>query len=922
MNMGARRRQLPCSPADRLSGDRRRRPGGGLRRLRRLRRHGGRLGLRGHAVREWHRPRRRRNLAGYRGERRRDRDDGQAPRRERQRHHLVLVEGEAVDVVVVVHEVGRDAGSEVLLQFHEVGLVPLRQDQGLHAFPAGRDDLLLDAAHLQDFACERQLPRHGQVRPEGPVERQADQRASHGDAGGGPVLRDGALRHVEVHPRRVQELVAWVQLADEVLGEGQRDRGGLGHHLPELACDLHRAAAAIESAPRLTAGLNVESGAAHRGPGQAHDDPGRGLARLPELVREVQRLPDVLREVLRGDGGLLLLPGAPHHAQGHLPGHLLEQLAELPHAGLARVLADHLVEGLVLEVDLVGADAALLLRLGDEVLLGDGHLLLVDVARDPHDLHAVQQRARDVADLVRRADEEGLRQVHGDVQVVVAEAAVLLRVQDLQQRGGRVPAHIAPELVDLVDQHHGVGALRDLHTLDQLPWHGADVGPPVPAQLGDVVHPAHGEAVELPVQGARDALADRRLADTGRADQAHDLALYRLLEEADRDVLQDALLHVLEPEVVLVKDGLRLLDVLVLHVDLPPGDAREPLQVCAADVELGGRRLDRAELRELGLDHLLHLLGDGLPLDGLAELDHQGLLLVLLDAELLGDLLHLLHQQHTALLLGDLLLNLGAHLGLQLRELEVLLDDGEDLLLALDEVRLREHRLQVLALRQGHAGDEVAELQRVVEVVELDHLVVLLLVKERGLEQLLHGVDDLGVQSLDLGIVLGHLGLAEVLDDDGGQRHVRRRGRDHFRSPHAVAGHDHDLAAREVGVLRQTEDLEHGPHFLQVRGRVDAAGVPPQPLGRRGDRGGAACAAASGGGARRHRPRQHAVRLGGLSRVFLRHEAAQVVALPAALQRVQEVEDLLLAHLHDLVEAGERRLPVQRQGEEPRRVRA
>ena len=27
----------------------------------------------------------------------------------------------------------------------------------------------------------------------------------------------------------------------------------------------------------------------------------------------------------------------------------------------------------------------------------------------------------------------------------------------------------APELVDLVDQHHGVGALRDLHTLDQLP---------------------------------------------------------------------------------------------------------------------------------------------------------------------------------------------------------------------------------------------------------------------------------------------------------------------------------------------------------------------------------------------------------------------------------------------------------------------
>ena len=31
--------------------------------------------------------------------------------------------------------------STTLLQLYEVGLVPLRQDQGLHAFPAGRDDL-------------------------------------------------------------------------------------------------------------------------------------------------------------------------------------------------------------------------------------------------------------------------------------------------------------------------------------------------------------------------------------------------------------------------------------------------------------------------------------------------------------------------------------------------------------------------------------------------------------------------------------------------------------------------------------------------------------------------------------------------------------------------------------------------------------
>ena len=49
-----------------------------------------------------------------------------------------------------------------------------------------------------------------------------------------------------------------------------------------------------------------------------------------------------------------------------------------------------------------------------------------------------------------------LRQVEGHRQEVVAESAVLLGVEDLEQRGRRVSAEVATELVDLVEQDHWI----------------------------------------------------------------------------------------------------------------------------------------------------------------------------------------------------------------------------------------------------------------------------------------------------------------------------------------------------------------------------------------------------------------------------------------------------------------------------------
>ena len=93
-----------------------------------------------------------------------------------------------------------------------------------------------------------------------------------------------------------------------------------------------------------------------------------------------------------------------------------------------------------------------------------------------------------------------------------------------------------------------------LHALDDLPGERADVGAAVAADGGLVVHAAERDADELAPERARDAAAERRLADAGRPDEAEDRALLVLLQLADGEVLEDALLDLLEAVVVLVED--------------------------------------------------------------------------------------------------------------------------------------------------------------------------------------------------------------------------------------------------------------------------------------------------------------------------------------------------------------------------------
>ena len=127
-------------------------------------------------------------------------------------------------------------------------------------------------------------------------------------------------------------------------------------------------------------------------------------------------------------------------------------------------------------------------------------------------------------DRVRGADEQHLRQVERQVEVVVAERRVLLGVEHLEHRAGGIAAPVVAHLVDLVDQDQRVRRLGVAQRAHDRARHRADVRAAVAADLRLVAHAADGQAHELASERARDRLAERRLADAGRADEAEDLA--------------------------------------------------------------------------------------------------------------------------------------------------------------------------------------------------------------------------------------------------------------------------------------------------------------------------------------------------------------------------------------------------------------
>src|SRR5256885_1528548 len=76
------------------------------------------------------------------------------------------------------------------------------------------------------------------------------------------------------------------------------------------------------------------------------------------------------------------------------------------------------------------------------------------------------------------------------IEIMVVERAVLLRVEHLEQRRRGIAPEVGRHLVDLVQEEHRIVGPDLLQRLNELPRHRADVRAPMPANLRFVAHAA------------------------------------------------------------------------------------------------------------------------------------------------------------------------------------------------------------------------------------------------------------------------------------------------------------------------------------------------------------------------------------------------------------------------------------------------
>src|SRR5262249_7147734 len=290
------------------------------------------------------------------------------------------------------HEVELDPLEQLRLKvLFRVGLVVRRKNDLVDSGPLGTQHLLLDPADWKHHARERNLPGHGHARAHGPAAQQAHERGHHCQARRGPVLRYRARGHMDVDVLPAEE----VRVDAVALGvrspPGKRRGHGLLHHLAQMAGHGELLA------PAHAASLDEQDVAARWGPSQAHGNAWPLDALFDFLLGAELRHAQHLADNLRRDDELVRL------ALSKAPRLLADQRGnlalEVTHAGFAREAVDDLAQTFDGELDLFAhLDAVFAGLPGDQVLGRDVNLLLLGVAGELNDLHAVAQRLRNRID--------------------------------------------------------------------------------------------------------------------------------------------------------------------------------------------------------------------------------------------------------------------------------------------------------------------------------------------------------------------------------------------------------------------------------------------------------------------------------------------------------------------------------------------
>ena len=227
------------------------------------------------------------------------------------------------------------------------------------------------------------------------------------------------------------------------------------------------------SATTAQANLDGQYLATHLRPSQACGHTRHGVFHLVFVV--VHGHTEHLAQILYGN--LFVKGFFADHLFGAVTHHVAYAALQVTHARLTGVVVDDVHHDVLREGDLLIVEAVLLHLLGDEVAFGDFIFLLAKVTAQVYDFHTVAQSGMDGCKVVSRGDKKNLREVIVQLDEVVVESVILLRVKDFKQGSLRVTIDVVTaHFVDFIQNENRVTRLHLTQVLDNTARHGTDIG--------------------------------------------------------------------------------------------------------------------------------------------------------------------------------------------------------------------------------------------------------------------------------------------------------------------------------------------------------------------------------------------------------------------------------------------------------------
>ena len=398
--------------------------------------------------------------------------------------------------------------------------------------------------------------------------------------------------------------------------------------------------------------------------------------------------------------------------QRRLAQHLGNGAFELAHARLARIPSDDGPQRPVRQAHLPAPEAVFRKLLGHQMAPGNAQLLLLRVAGEADELHTVQQRRGNLLGIVGRGQKQHLGQVKGELQVMVAERAVLFGVEHLQHGRGRIAAKVMAHLVDFVEEEHRVHRAGLFHAIQNPAGNGPHIGAAMPADFRLVAHAAQRHLHEPAAQRPRHRPRHGSLPHAGRAHQAQNRPAQAALQAADGQVFHNALLDLVQAVMVLVEHAARAPRVQPVLGAFPPGQVQNPFDIAAADPDFRRAGRHARQPAQLALDLLARLVVERGVGQALAQVFH---VIGVPVAQLGLNGPNLFPQEIILLVLFNLRAHALLHLPLDGRQLRLAREDAAQRLQPFAHVAQPQDMLAVVHVGQHVGGDDVRQLGRLLD---------------------------------------------------------------------------------------------------------------------------------------------------------------------------------------------------------------